>query len=157
MAHRWEGGRRTGGIDGRGLGRLASRLHREDISGPDIVMPHRVRGVPEVTREATPNGMHTERAMNREGDVVYGSGRSDLERTSPLGTVGGFRPELLKDGPGIGRHEPIPVVFRDVGQPGADRMCGAAHPPSHGMVQTVSVSRHPNDRPRMSGLPEPTV
>ena len=80
------------------------------------------------------------------------------EELPPLGAVGGLGLVLKQHRAGVGGgHETKPLLLRDVGQAGSDRVGCASDPPSNGMVQTVSITWHAHDGSRMHGLPEPTV
>ena len=153
----WEGSGRDGSTDGGVVRRMAHVWHRQNILSPNVVMTDRVRGVPKVTQETVTNRMDTERTMNGEGNVKDGGCRRDLERSAPLGAVGGFLPELLKDGAGISGHDSIPAVLRDIRQTRADSMGSASYPPGNRMIQAMAVSWHTNDRSWMPGLPKTTV
>ena len=73
------GGGQTRGGERRSMGRHTDWLRWGSLTRPDIIMSHRVRGVPQVTRESAPDGMHTEGAMDREGKIINGGGRRDLQ------------------------------------------------------------------------------
>ena len=75
----------------------------------------------------------------------------------PLGAVGGLGLVLEQNLTGIGWHETKPLLLRDVGQAGSDRMGRASDPPSNGMVQTVPVTWHAHYGSRTHGLPKPPV
>ena len=93
---------------GCGLGRSAGRDEhglRGRIFGPNIVMSHRDRGIPKMTRCTDSDDMNPERAMHMKCNLIHGRGGSDLQGTPPLTPVGSFLTKLAEQLGGVGRHK----------------------------------------------------